>query len=369
MSFETKILNADEQNIAILVQHLRSDELVAVPSETVYGLAGRGLSESAMRKIFAAKERPLFDPLILHIASPSSTQNSNWQTLLETGLIQVEHLPKNLISSLEKLVNQFWPGPLTLVLPRSAKVSDIATSGLETVAIRMPAHPVFQSLLQALGEPLAAPSANRFGRISPTESAHVYSELKDRIGYILEGGNCQYGVESSIVGFELSQNSEYEFIMYRPGSLSLEDLEKASGAKIRRALHADKPIAPGMLKSHYAPKKAFSLQEQSIEQWDSSVFLKILEHCNSKKQVGILLAKTAEQKAYQVLESKNIPLEQIQILRLSEGDDSFQAAKNLFKYLRILDASSVESIFAEIWPDEKALGFAIQDRMKRAAAK
>jgi len=174
--FKTQILSTNEEGYNQVVQFLKNNEVVGMPSETVYGLAGCGFEEPALLKIFSAKERPHFDPLILHIGTPEN-RKASLQDLTDWGVVDVSKIPEKTQSILEKMISAFWPGPLTLVLPKTDRISDLATSGFDTVAVRMPAHPVFQEVLKRFKKPLAAPSANRFGRISPTNAGDVFSEL------------------------------------------------------------------------------------------------------------------------------------------------------------------------------------------------
>ena len=303
---------------------LQSDELVGIPTETVYGLAGNALSTKAIAKIFEAKNRPFFDPLIVHVPS------------IETAYQYVSHIPEKALL----LANHFWPGPLTLLLPKKTIIPDLATSGLNTVGIRCPQHPLTTQLLKLLPFPLAAPSANPFGYISPTNPQHVNQQLGDKIRYILDGGECNVGLESTIIGFEQDQP-----IAYRLGGLSIEQLEAIVG-KVEIQLNASSnPAAPGQLKSHYAPTKKLIIGD-----------LETLAVAHAHLRVGILAF------------NRNVSGVEITQQRvLSHSSDLSEAAQHLFAYLRELDQLSVDVILAEEVPPV-GLGRAINDRLKRASA-
>ena len=300
---------------------LEKGELVAIPTETVYGLAGNALDISAVTKIFSVKDRPHFDPLIVHVPD------------LEHAKKYVEEIPERA----RLLTKNFWPGPLTLLLSRKSIIPDLVTSGLKTVGIRSPNHPLTIELLRSLSFPLAAPSANPFGYISPTRPEHVNEQLGDKISYILDGGVCTVGIESTIVGFENDHT-----IVYRMGGLSVEAIEQQVG-KISIQLHSSSnPKAPGQLKNHYAPTKKMVLGNlpQLITQY-------------GRTKVGILSYQTDFEVQYQFI--------------LTPAGKLEEAAQNLFSGLRTLDKMPVEIILAELVP-EIGLGRAINDRLKRAAA-
>jgi L-threonylcarbamoyladenylate synthase len=274
-------------------------------------------------KIFQAKQRPAFDPLIVHIHQGA----------------QVQDLVRELPPGADALMAQFWPGPLTLVLPKAPRVPDLVTSGLDTVAVRMPAHPVAQQLLQALPFPLAAPSANPFGYVSPTTAQHVADQLGGKVPYILDGGPCTVGVESTIVGWE---QEEQRWLLYRPGGTPVERIE----AVIGRTAPAKKqllPASPGMLESHYAPRK-------SVIIGDVPALLR--EHAG--KRIGVISFSTDHGAAHNEV--------------LSPSGDIAEAARHLFAALRRPDAGDPDLILAEVFPQE-GLGVAINDRLRRAAAK
>jgi len=301
---------------------LTRNEVIGVPTETVYGLAGNAFSETAVAKIFEAKNRPTFDPLIVHVAST--------QMLEEV----VSHVPEEY----RELMQHFWPGPLTLLFQKSTKIPDLVTSGLPKVAVRCPAHPVFQALLQSLPFPLAAPSANPFGYISPTSAQHVLDQLGDVIGGVLDGGESAVGVESTIVDFE---DGAYKVL--RLGGTTVEEIEQVLGKKVLVQTSSSQPAAPGMLDQHYAPKTKFWLGEISEG-------LKIF----SGKNIAVMSFVPLKGDFF------NLPL--------SIRGDLKEAAAHLFQYMRDLDDRGFEVIIAEPVPNE-GLGRAINDRLLRASIK
>ncbi len=304
------------------IRLLQAGELVAIPTETVYGLAANAYDGDAAFKIFEAKRRPSFDPLIVHTNSLTKVADF------------VEHLPDEAC----KLAEAFWPGPLTLLLPKKNNIPDVVTSGLPMVAVRIPRHPLALRLLQELAFPLAAPSANPFGYISPTTAAHVEEQLGDRIPYILDGGACEVGVESTIIGFEGNKT-----IVYRLGGMSVEELEPFC-SEIELMPHStSNPQAPGQLKSHYAPRIPLIIGNitEMLPRYDN-------------KEVAVLSFRD------------DYPL--VKQFVLSPAGDLNEAAQNLFKALRELDKMPVKHILAERVPDY-GLGRAINDRLSRAAAR
>ncbi len=305
-------------------QILDSSELIAIPTETVYGLAGNCLDAQAVSRIFEVKNRPYFDPLIAHFSS----------------ITQVKKYVKKFPEIAEELAKKFWPGPLTLLLEKKEMIPDIVTSGLPTVAVRVPDHPLTLKLLKSLKYPVAAPSANPFGYVSPTEAFHVQAQLGEKIDYILDGGACHVGIESTIVGFE-----DGKVTIHRQGGIPLEDIEKIAG-KVEIKPHSDsKPVAPGMLSSHYAPLTKIKVGD--IQRMISEF---------AGKQVGILS-----------FQHKYVNENDRQFV-LSEDGDLKEAAANLFFALRKLDGMGLDVILAELVP-EVGLGRAINDRLTRAAVK
>jgi L-threonylcarbamoyladenylate synthase len=311
-------------NIQLAKDFLEKGELVAIPTETVYGLAANALDAVAAAKIFEAKERPTFDPLIVHTHS----------------LQEVHQFVTEIHPALLKLAQTFWPGPLTVLLPKKDIIPNLVTSGLDRVGVRVPNHPLTLALLKQLPFPLAAPSANPFGYISPTSAAHVEKQLGNKIAYILDGGACEVGLESTIVGEENGG-----LIIYRLGGLSLDDIEAVAGKVSVQLNQSSNPKAPGQLKSHYAPKKPVVIG--NVEE----------------------LKKTyANAKLGAIVFGSDVTFNSHVILRdLSPSKDLKEAAVNLFSYLRELDEADVELIIAELLP-EKGLGLAVNDRLRRAAA-
>jgi len=261
---KTEVLPPVPDAIARACALLAGGEVVALPTETVYGLAGNAFERESVLKIFKAKERPSFDPLIVHVSDRIlSSDVDPVEALAAAGILagSLKHSPVK--EAVLRAMRTFWPGPLTLVLPKGAKIPDEVTSGEPTVGIRMPAHPLFQKVLGALDFPLAAPSANRFGRISPTTADHVFAELSGRIPAILDGGPCAVGVESTIVAV-----SEAGLALLRPGKISREELERVFAMPVvqtkgllearTHSMSTGMP-APGMLDQHYAPVKPLYL--------------------------------------------------------------------------------------------------------------
>lgn len=318
------------QNIEAAKNLLVQGEVVAIPTETVYGLAANAWQPSAVLRIFEVKQRPFFDPLILHVADTEGVQ-------------QCAH---TIPQAAYDLFERFAPGPLTVLLPKSAAVADLVTAGLETVAVRIPRHDLTRSLLRACGFPLAAPSANPFGYISPTSAQHVYDQLGGKIPLILEGGSCGVGVESTIVGFDNQQ-----LIVYRLGGLAIEELRKVVPNVVLNISKSSNPKAPGQLKSHYAPHKKMFLG-------DLKTLFKSLS--NQYEKIGVLAFQTIPPEI-----GENIPP---QYQRILSPEGSFmEAAKSLFASMRLLDATDISVIIAEPLPDY-SLGSAINDRLKRACA-
>ncbi len=311
---------------------LDAGQLVGIPTETVYGLAANALDPDAVLRIFQVKNRPTFDPLIVHTDS------------LEKIGAFVTHIP----DVTRRLAEVVWPGPLTILLPRQNIIPDLVTAGLSTVAVRIPAHPLTLALLQSLAFPLAAPSANPFGYISPTTAQHVADQLGQQVPYILDGGPAQIGIESTIVGFAADET----LTVFRLGGLSVETLEAIVGQPIRVQTHStDNPAAPGMLSSHYAPRKGLTLLPNP-ELMDTS---SILAERRDIAASGALVFQ-------QLL--PNIPPTQQRILSLT--GNLAEAAKNLFRLLRELDTLPIDHIYAQPVPNF-GLGRAINDRLARAS--
>jgi len=310
---------------AAAVEQLRKGEIVALPTETVYGLAADALDLIAVAKIFEAKERPQFDPLIVHLPG------RDWVE----GVAAVRRGERELI---EKLTDHFWPGPLTIVMPKREIVPDVVTAGLDTVAVRISSHPVFSEIALAFGKPLAAPSANRFGRLSPTTGQHVLDELDGRIPLVIDAGPTQHGLESTIIAVR-----ENTIEILRCGPLTKEELS-IFGAKVDVVGSRDKISAPGQSPSHYAPKTPLQLID------DAESFAS-----EKNQRIGLLAWHPREaEKRFAA------------VRRLSERQDMREAAANFFRYLRELDALALDLIVAERVP-LRGLGAAIMDRLQRAA--
>lgn len=315
------------QDIEKAKEFLEAGQLVGIPTETVYGLAGNALNVDAVAKIFQTKNRPSFDPLIVHTDS----------------IEKVNSFVADIPEILQRLAKEFWPGPLTLLLEKKSIIPDLVTAGLNRVAVRMPKHPLTLKLLKELSFPLAAPSANPFGYISPTKAVHVAQQLGEQISYILDGGSCEVGLESTIVGME-----DGKVTIYRLGGLDLNLITELVGEVEIKSHSSSNPAAPGLLKSHYAPSKEFILGDLNEL---------VPEMLQLEKPFGVLSLN----KRF----SLDGPSPQFQ---LSPSGDLVEAAKNLFDYLRQLDQSGATVIVAELMP-EQGLGRAINDRLRRAAAK
>jgi len=313
-------------NLEKAIFALNKNDLVAIPTETVYGLAGNAYSEEALKKIFDLKNRPFNNPLIVHVKS----------------MDYMKEIAREIPDIALKLAEHFWPGPLTLVLKKQPHISDLITAGKDTVAIRMPNHKQTIELLQKLDFPLAAPSANPFGSISPTCSKHVLDYFNDKLEVILEGGNCENGIESTIVGFE-----ENQVILYRHGSISIDDIEEVAGRITVNSKNDIDPKAPGMFSRHYAPKTDTFLTNNVRE----------LIKSFPDQKIGLLLFKS---------EIKNTMIKHQEILSIN-GDLS-EAAKNLYAAMHRLDEKDIDIIIAEILP-EMGIGKSINDRLKRAIKK
>jgi L-threonylcarbamoyladenylate synthase len=312
----TRVLQADAAAIAAAAACLAAGGLVAFPTETVYGLGADACNGEAVARLYAAKGRPAFNPLIAHVGSVAAAR--------QLAVFNADA---------ERLAAAFWPGPLTLVLPRrlDCPVAELALAGLDSLALRVPAHPLAQALLAAFGGPIVAPSANRSGHVSPTGAAHVLADLRGRIDMLLDGGPCPVGVESTIVGCLDGPT------LLRPGGVAREAIERVLGRALRVPAPAA-PLAPGMLASHYAPKAQLRLNAHEARDGEA------------------LLAF-----------GPNVPAAGGMTLNLSARDDLVEAAANLFAHLRALDASGTKAIAVMPVPNE-GLGEAINDRLARAAA-
>ncbi|GAA4800368.1 L-threonylcarbamoyladenylate synthase [Litoribaculum gwangyangense] len=310
-------------DISKAVNILKDEELVAIPTETVYGLAGNIYSEKAINTIFETKKRPFFNPLIVHIPSINYLNN----------------IAKDIPEKAMHLATAFWPGPLTLVLKKQPGIPDLITAGKDTVAVRVPNHPVTLELLQSLDFPLAAPSANPFGSISPTTAKHVENYFKEDIKMVLEGGSCKNGIESTIIGFE----NEIP-VVYRLGSISIEAIESVVGKISIKNKKELKPDAPGMLARHYAPTTKTILTTNIPEELNKYI----------GKRIGILVFNN-------IIKNDSIKY----VITLSKNGDLVEAASNLYSALHELDHQNLDIIIAEKLPDF-GLGKSINDRLQRA---
>lgn len=332
----TTFTKPSPDELARAAEILRQGGLVAFPTETVYGLGASALDVEALARVFEVKGRPLFDPLIVHVP----------------GIEQARPLVRQFPELAQTLAARFWPGPLTLVLPKSILVPDLATAGCPTVAVRVPDHPVALELLRLTGVPLAAPSANLFGRISPTTAAHVREQLGDGIDLILDGGPCRVGVESTVV--QLTENRP---VLLRPGGTPLEEIETLIGPVEIPAPAARGPVnsglvSPGTLPQHYAPRTPLTIDSQEVPEAGSAM---TAPGAGSTVRVGLLaFTPPAESGRFQQVEV------------LSPAGDLREATSRFFSALRRLDAAGLDLIVAEMFP-EQGLGRALNDRLRRAA--
>jgi L-threonylcarbamoyladenylate synthase len=324
VGLKTQILPVDEAAPAVAARALAAGGLVAFPTETVYGLGADANNPAAIARLYQAKGRPSFNPLIAHVFDLKAAQ--------QIGRFDAPALA---------LANAFWPGPLTLVLPKmvGCAVADLATAGLDTVAIRVPAHPVARQILRAFGGAVVAPSANLSGHVSPTTASHVQSDLAGRIDLIIDGGPVEVGVESTIVGcFDAP-------MLLRPGGVPREQIERVLGRRLTQAVadvdnDTGQPLAPGMLASHYAPRSRLRLDAENIEAGEALLAF------GPAMPPGVDGASA--------------------VMNLSARGDLTEAAANLFGYLRALDARAVPAIAVMPIPQD-GLGEAINDRLRRAA--
>ena len=337
---QTRVEIADFENwrkaAEMAVGELKAGEIVAVPTETVYGLAADAFNTEAVAKVFEAKERPAFDPLIVHLASAGD-------------LDLVAAVPEEIAPVVGKLAGKYWPGPLTMVLPKKDAVPDIVTSGLPTVAVRVSKHEVMRAIAKGLGRPLAAPSANRFGRISPTSASAVWSELEGRIPLIIDGGACANGLESTIITIEAGEKGPTIRIL-RPGPVTREELREF-GRVVKAGRVTDKPEAPGTLDSHYAPTLPVLLFDSPKD------FVP-----EEGKNYALLSYRGEARDGY----VDRHEWAKVEILSPGKGKLA-EAAVRFFFALRALDIKGIDAIVAEPVSDV-GLGFAIMDRLRRAAA-
>ncbi|RYD83175.1 MAG: threonylcarbamoyl-AMP synthase [Verrucomicrobiaceae bacterium] len=316
---------------------LRAGEIVALPTETVYGLGADALNPEAVAKVFAAKERPSFDPLIVHIASRGDLKD-------------VAVVPEDIVETVNKLTNEFWPGPLTIILPKHPDVPDLVTSGLPTVAVRQSAHPVFRAIGKELGRPIAAPSANRFGRISPTSASAVVKELGGRIPMVVDAGACSEGVESTIISIEPREGKKPVFRLHRAGPVTKEQLQAFGKVEKFRETKGGTLQAPGQLESHYAPLTPLILLEKPED-----------FQPEEGKRYGLLSYRGEDDSPYVELHDWEM------VEPLSPGSGKLaEAAIRLFFVMRQMDEAGLDAIIAEP-VSETGLGVAIMDRLRRAS--
>ena len=320
----TRVVDGSDPSIRLAVRVLRAGGLVAVPTETVYGLAADASDPDAVSRVFAAKGRPVDHPLIVHLASGASL--ARW----------ARHVPEQA----SRLAEAFWPGPLTMVLERHPSVLDAVTGGQDTVALRVPSHPVTQRILRAFGGGLAAPSANRFGQVSPTTAHHVCDGLAGSVELVVDGGACEVGVESTIAAFEGD-----EVVILRPGGVTGEAIAGVLGRPASSAARGT-VRAPGMLASHYAPATALELCS------DGGVARRAAALASLGKRVGVLsLERTEAPGAAAVWDA---------------GGDMAAFARSLYHHLRQADVEALDVLVVALPPDE-GLGAAVRDRLRRAA--
>ncbi len=348
----TKIIRVDPFNpekdlLALAAETIRRGGIVAFPTETVYGLGADTFNPEAVKKIFIAKERPLDNPLIVHISST----------------LQLDDLAIDIPEEVYRLAEKFWPGPLTVVIPKNPRVPKEVTAGLPTIAIRMPAHPVALKLIELSGIPIAAPSANRAGRPSPTTAEHVIQDLYGRVDVIIDAGETLYGVESTII--DLTRKPP---VLLRPGAMPIEEIEKVLNTKIvvtpsaRGLLESDKALAPGMKYRHYAPEKKLVIVESDdysdLHRYTSRV-IDVIKNLMSR---GLRVCAIVSRETHHLYKELGI-----KTIIIGSRNNMFEIAKNLFKVLRDLDKMEDIDIAVCEGFDEKGLGLAIMNRLRKAS--
>lgn len=315
-----------ESTIDRAVTLLHAGGLVAIPTETVYGLGADASNERAVRRIFSTKGRPVDHPLIVHLASPDTIDA--WAT--------------DVPSTARILASRFWPGPLTLVLWRAPSVLDVVTGGRDTVALRVPDHAITLDLLRRFGGGVAAPSANRFGRVSPTTAEHVRSDLGDEVDLVLDGGPCRVGLESTIVDLTTDRP-----VLLRPGAISAADLEHALGTEVERVLTG--PVrAPGMLKAHYAPATPL----------EASTEAEAADRCRSLAAEGVRVGLIARSAAVPATEAARFDL----------GESASDAGRSLYAALREADRAGLDRLLVAVPSGDEGIATALADRLGRAVA-
>lgn len=337
---ETRVSSADEAVLAEASKLLAEGQLVAFPTETVYGLGANALNAQAVLNIFAAKGRPADNPLIVHI----------WNRGQLAGICDVPEIA-------EKLMDAFWPGPLTMLMPRKSTIPDAVTAGLSTVAVRMPSHPVAAALLKQCNLPIAAPSANRSGKPSPTTAAHVLEDMQGIIPLIIDGGGCDVGVESTVL--DICNGTP---CILRPGGVTKDMLEKVVGevkvaGSVLRPLQAgEKALSPGMRYKHYSPDGQVTLVEGE-EQQVVAALMKLYQHASAAGHRTSVMCFTEHMEALKDCHPHDI----------GSRDKPEEVAHRLFDTLRRMDEEKMEAIFSEVVPPE-GMGLAVMNRLGRAAA-
>ncbi|HOP09964.1 MAG TPA: L-threonylcarbamoyladenylate synthase [Oscillospiraceae bacterium] len=331
--YKTQIVPADDDGIAKAEKLLSSGQVVAVATETVYGLAASAFHDGAVKKIFIAKGRPQNNPLIVHI----------------TTLNMVYPLVTEIPAKLKKLAETFWPGPLTIVMKKSGLIPPVVTGGLDTVAIRMPSHPSIRKLIDACGYPLAAPSANSSGMPSPTTAQHVFDDLNGKIPLILDGGTCEVGVESTVISLAGEKP-----ILLRPGAITLEQLQAVLGeVEVAKGVDEapsedDAPLSPGMSYRHYSPKAKVTLVVGSED-----AYLNYLSEHNGENVWALCFGHEGEKSG-------------LPYLSLGEFEDSVSAQHNLFAALRMADEKGAAQVIARC-PKKNGEWYALFNRLQRSA--
>jgi L-threonylcarbamoyladenylate synthase len=323
--FGMGIIQPTPESIQQAAAEIRTGGLVAFPTETVYGLGANAFDARAVARVFEVKRRPSFDPLIVHIPGVHALQ----------GL--VARTDERVVA----LARAFWPGPLTVVLPKTERIPDVVTAGLPSVAVRVPDHPVALHLLQAAGVPVAAPSANPFAYVSPTRAEHVWEQLGQQVAWILDGGPCRVGLESTVLSL-----LEPTPVILRPGFVDAAALQQVVGPVEVQAATQARPQAPGQLERHYATRTPVQIVESASS-----------AHLRSGERAGLISFRAVEQ-----------PQRFVAATALSPGGDLIEAASRLFGALRAMDALKLDCIYAEAVP-ESGIGIAIMDRLRRCAAR
>lgn len=339
-------LNPDPASIRKAVDILRSEGLVAFPTETVYGLGALVFNEQASRKVYIVKNRPLDNPLIIHISS----------------LEMLDTVAKNIPEKALRLAEKFWPGPLTLILPRNKSVPKVVSGGLDTVAVRMPAHPVALALVKEAGEPVAAPSANLAGKPSPTTAEHVIQDLYGKIDAIIDAGETLYGVESTIINILSSPP-----VLLRPGAIPVEEIERVLGERVlvpnyaRGLSEARTALAPGMRYKHYAPETPLVLIDPvsgDLEALVEKMMLTVNEYLGKYSKVCIVASKE--------LADFYRSIRGVHVVEIGSRANMFEVAKNLFKTLRMLDEMKCDVGIVEGF-EERGLGLTVMNRLRKAS--